>query len=126
MEAGIDAIFNNEYLQFIRRHNGAEIRNGYYDLSEQQSSYVRYFIEIEDIANHASIMADDETSQYFFPFALGSCGAYFLMKKKGDACIYYYDSDYMGHEAISKVAQGFNVFMNNIKSDTEIKIEGTH
>ncbi|WP_408884497.1 SMI1/KNR4 family protein [Komagataeibacter nataicola] len=92
----MDAIFNNEYLQFIRQHNGAEIRNGYYDISEQKSSYVRYFIEIEDIANHISLMADNETSKYFFPFALGSGGTYFLMKKKGDACIYYYDSDYMG------------------------------
>ncbi|WP_156470310.1 SMI1/KNR4 family protein, partial [Komagataeibacter xylinus] len=98
VEAGIDAIFNNDYLQFIRRHNGAEIRNGYYDISEPQSSYVRYFIEIEDIASHISLIADDETSQYFFPFALGSGGTYFLMKNKGDACIYYYDSDYMGHD----------------------------
>ena len=126
MEAGIDAIFNNDYLQFIRRHNGAEIRNGYYDISEPQSSYVRYFIEIEDIASHISLMADDETSQYFFPFVLGSGGTYFLMKNKGDACIYYYDSDYMGHDATSKVAQSFNTFVNNIKSDTEIKIEGTY
>ncbi|MGS0646438.1 SMI1/KNR4 family protein [Komagataeibacter melomenusus] len=126
VEARIDAIFNNEYLQFIRQHNGAEIRNGYYDISEQQSSYVRYFIEIEDIANDISLMADDEISQYFFPFAIGSGGTYFLMKKKGDACIYYYDSDYMGHDAISKIAQSFNTFMNNIKSDTEIKIEGTY
>ena len=126
VEENIGATFNDEYIEFIKHYNGAEVNNGYYIISEDDSSYVRYFIEIDDIQNDISLMADDEVSQCFFPFAIGSGGTYFLMKKKGDFCIYYYNSDYMGNEAVSKVAESFNEFINNIRSDAEIEIEGTY
>ncbi|MFT8472263.1 SMI1/KNR4 family protein [Acetobacter persici] len=117
-ERVLQAHFTEEFKAFILEHNGCSVERNIIRISENEDNALRYFLDVKDIPACLSSLQDDYTQKHYFPFAEGECGAFFLMKKQGDPGIYYYDPDYMGQDAITKLSDDWQGFLDKIQPDT--------
>lgn len=106
--------FSDAYKDFLKNHNGSELPNNYIDIPPGQEACVSKILPVEEMESCIKIINDDVVTHNYFPFAADDCGNYFLMDRGGH-CIYFYDHEHMGKEAITKIADSLDCFLQDIK-----------
>ncbi|RQT74007.1 SMI1/KNR4 family protein [Burkholderia cepacia] len=116
VEREIGRSLPSEYVDILKKLNGAYFESNEFDIPGGGSAGVRQFIPFKEITRNIGYMEQTEVSGYF-PFAHAEGGNYVCISlRDGDyGCIYFWDHEIPGYEALSKVGNSLIVFLDSLR-----------
>lgn len=116
VEHDIGRTLPSEYIEILKKLNGAYFDSNVFDIPGGGSSGIGQFIPFDKIHQNIGYMEQTEVSGYF-PIAHAEGGNYVCISlHDGDyGCIYFWDHEVPGYEALSKIGGSLIVFLDSLR-----------
>ncbi|MBN3794271.1 SMI1/KNR4 family protein [Burkholderia sp. Ac-20392] len=116
VERKIGRVLPPEYIEILKKFNGAYFDSNAFDIPGGGGAGISQFIPFNEIYRNIGYMEQTEVSGYF-PFAHAEGGNYVCISlHDGDyGCIYFWDHEVPGYEALSKIGNSLIVFLDSLR-----------
>jgi len=115
-EAVLKVRLPQEYLDLVRKMNGAYVRSNIFAIPSGNNAGVSKFVPFDKALYEKSLMEQTGPTN-FVPIAHASGGNYVCMSIKTSelGSIYFFDHEIPGEKALTKVAQSISQFLDMLR-----------
>jgi cell wall assembly regulator SMI1 len=126
VEGELGVRFNEEYRDFISRHNGGYVEEeNVYDIPPDNNSDVHGIVSLDRLPYTYHLVAD-QAGAGIMPIMFDSSGNHICMDMSGrnDGSVYFLHHEIPGREALTLLAKSLNAFLELVRpDDTEVVLK---